>query len=116
MLPALQKLKRDGQVRYRARQLVKLVPAINLPEYRPLILNFARLSILCDRAYDHLRNTSLLNADGELKSSLSVYRQLTSELRASARELGLSPTVAASLARPVKVLDLDSMRDAEDVE
>jgi len=110
----IHKIRRDEAVLRFARKVVAMVPAVDKPEYRPLIYNYARIAILCEQAYSYLHEGSLINSEGELRASLNTYRQLTAELRAAARELGLSPTSAALLAKPVQFLDLDSMRDHED--
>lgn len=110
------KIKRDEGVRRLARKLVQLVPAIDAVEYRPLVLNYARLAILAEKAYAHLKEAGLIDDKGELRNSINIYRKLAGQLQSAARELGLTPTTAASLAKPVKVLDLESMRDAEDAE
>jgi phage terminase small subunit len=106
--------KRDLAVYRLTRKLVTLVPALEDAQFRPLVTNYCRLAVLCERAYDRIREASLLDDNGELRSSLDTYRRMTGELRAMGRELGLSPTVAASMARPVRVLDLEAMRDEAD--
>jgi phage terminase small subunit len=96
---------------------MKLVPALNEVQYRPLVLNYARVAILCERAYLHLKEGTLIDQSGELRASLDRYRNLVKELRNCARELGLSPSTATLLAKPVQFLDLESMRaDAEEPE
>jgi phage terminase small subunit len=110
----VRKVTRDDAVRRLARKLVQLVPAIDAPEYRPLILNYARLAILSEKAYAHLKEAGLIDDKGELRNSINTYRQLAGALQSAARELGLTPTMAASLAKPVAFLDLESMRDNED--
>ena len=107
----VRKVTRDDAVRRLAHKLVQLVPAIDAPEYRPLILNYARLAILSEKAYAHLKEVGLIDDKGELRNSINTYRQLAGALQSAARELGLTPTMAASLAKPVKYLDLDSLRD-----
>ena len=114
--PGIARLKRDEAVRRMARRIVTLVPALDRPEWRPLILNYSRVAVLAERAYNHLREAGLLDDHGELKSSLETYRRLAGELRAQARELGLSPTVAVSLTQMKPMLDLEALRNAEVVD
>ncbi len=109
----VRRVTRDRAVNNLARKLVQLVPAIDAPEYRPLVKNYARLAILAEKAYAHLKEVGLIDDKGELRNSMNSYRQLAGALQSAARELGLTPTMAASLAKPVKFLDLDSMRDDE---
>jgi hypothetical protein len=113
----MRKIKRDEAVLRFAREVVAMVPAIDKPEYRPLVYNYARIAKLCEQAYSHLHEGGLVNDEGELRASLNTYRQLTAELRAAARELGLTPTSSILLATLVKpMLDLDCVRgdDGED--
>jgi hypothetical protein len=49
-----------------------------------------------------------------LRGSLDTFRRLAETQRGLARELGLSPTVAATMTKPVKVLDLESIRSANE--
>ena len=107
----VRRVTRDRAVNNLARKLVQMVPAIDAPEYRPLIKNYARLAILSEKAWAHLKEAGLIDDKGELRNSINTYRQLAGALQSAARELGLTPTMAASLAKPVKFLDLDSMRD-----
>jgi phage terminase small subunit len=110
----VRKVTRDDAVRRLARKLVRLVPAIDVPEYRPLVLSYARLAILNEKAHAHLKEAGLIDDKGELRNSINTYRQLAGQLQSAARELGLTPTMAASLAKPVKYLDLESLRENED--
>lgn len=100
-----------------SRRLVTLVPSLDQPEWRPLVLTYCRIAVLAQRAYDHLRQSGLLDEEGELKKSLETYRRLAGELRAQARELGLSPSVAASLMKqkPIDFVAAMNVENAEEV-
>jgi len=107
--------RRDKAAVHRAsRVLIKYEPALKARKYRPLVLNYARVALLCERAYARAMEQMAINPDGDLPSCLDGYRRMAAELRAMARELGLSPTVASLLTKPAPILDLDDMRRAND--
>lgn len=107
---------RDERVRRICRQIVRRVPALDKVEYRPLVSNYARVLLLTERAYGYLKDASIVDDKGELRHSLDTYRNMVKELRNCARELGLSPSTATLLAKPVEFLDLESMRTADEAE
>lgn len=99
-----------------ARELVNHVPALDAPQYRPLVLNFARLTVLIEHTFGVLDEGPLLSeVTGEVRQSVNTYRQLLGELRALASTLGISPTTAILLAKQARpMLDLDEVRDVEE--
>ena len=104
--------QRDQQVRRSIRRLRGLASHLEDPRYLPVLRSFCELSLLIERAYAELRDKPLTSADtGELRNSIDTLRRMMDTQRGISRELGLSPTVAASLAKPVKFLDLDQVRD-----
>jgi hypothetical protein len=109
--PAIRRKKRDDQIQRLVRQIRKVAGHTDSPAYAPLLRRFAELCILAERAYQHLRDAELLNPEGELRSSLTTYRQICETSRTLARELGLSPTVAASFTTRAKILDLEALRN-----
>ena len=56
----IRKIKTDEAVLRFARKVVSMVPAVDKPEYRPLIYNYARIAILCEQAYSCLHEGGLL--------------------------------------------------------
>ncbi len=63
------------------------------PKYRPALQTAARLTLLVDRAYETLKSrASLLDDDGELVSSLDVFRRLADSQLAALKAVGLMPT------------------------
>ena len=115
MSALIRKIKRDEAVLALARKVVAMVPAIDKPEYRPMIYAYASLAILCEQAYAHLHEVGVANDEGELRSSLTTYGQLTVRLQKLADALGLTPTSTILLATPVRpMLDLACMRNDDD--
>ncbi|HUY28569.1 MAG TPA: hypothetical protein VMV27_14250 [Candidatus Binataceae bacterium] len=61
--------------------------------YRPALQATARLSILLDTAYEHLKaRESLLDENDELSSLLDTYRRLSDSFLAALKSLGLTKT------------------------
>ncbi len=107
--------KRDQAIRAAVRKLRARCPHLDKPEYIPLIRSYARLSVLIERAYAVLRDGNIVDDKGELRQSLDTLRRMMTTQAALAEKLGLSPHVAASMAKPVTpFLDLDSVRSATD--
>jgi hypothetical protein len=110
------RIKRDGQVRRLVGQMRRLAPYVDDPRFAPLLRTFAEVTLLIERSYAKLRDVDVTEDSGGLRGSLDTFRRLAETQRGLARELGLSPTVAATMAKPVRVLDLEAMRDAEPVD
>ncbi len=107
--------KRDQATRATVRRLRALCPHLDKPEYTPLIRSYARLSVLIERGYEVLRDGRIVDAKGELRQSLDLLRRMMSTQAALAEKLGLSPHVAALMAKPVTpILDLDCIRRVTD--
>ena len=101
------RIKRDGQVRRLVGQMRRLAPYVDDPRFAPLLRTFAEVTLLIERSYAKLRDVDVTADSGELRGSLDTFRRLAETQRGLARELGLSPTVAATMAKPVRVLDLE---------
>jgi hypothetical protein len=94
-----------------ARELVKMVPALDKPEYKPLTYNYCRLTILIESVFGSFDEGDLVDSGGLAKAALTTFRQLVGELRALAKELGISPTTSILLAKQVKpMLDIEAIR------
>lgn len=110
-LPTLLKARRDGRTRYHLRRLREAAPHLDDERYAPLCKTFIRITYLLERCYDRISREDLISADTlELRSSLDTIRKLAGEQRAAARELGLSPSTAASMIRSAQTLDLGALR------
>jgi len=84
--------KRDQKIRRAVRRLATIGNLTDL-RYRPALQATARLSILLDTAYEHLKaRESLLDENDELSSSLDTYRRLSDSFLAALKSLGLTPT------------------------
>ncbi|HEV3112588.1 MAG TPA: hypothetical protein VGY99_19040, partial [Candidatus Binataceae bacterium] len=108
------RIKRDGQVRRLVGQMRRLAPYVDDPRFAPLLRTFAEVTLLIERSYAKLKDVDVTADSGELRGSLDTFRRLAETQRGLARELGLSPTVAATMTKPVKVLDLESIRSANE--
>ncbi len=110
--------KRDEQVRRYVRCVRDLVPHLENPVYAPMLQSFARISLLLERGYSHLREGSLLNKDGELRPGIDTIRRLAETQSRLARELGLTPATLRSLAREKPGFDIaaEATRADDDAE
>lgn len=107
--------RRDQQIRRAVSRLRTFVPALDRPEYLPLLRSYARITLLIERSYELLRDGSLVDENGELRASLDTIRRLMSTQAALGRELGLSPSAARSVIRQPKDLAA-AFAEAEDGE
>lgn len=109
---SLVRRQRDQQVRRAIRSLRRLAGHLEDQRYLPLLRSYCEVSLLIERAYAELRDKPLINPETqEIRSSVDTLRRLVDTQRAAARDLGLAPSVASAMAKPVRVLDLDQVRD-----
>lgn len=84
--------KRDQQIQRLVTRYADLAH-LDDPRYRPALGSLARVSLLLERSYEHLKNRdSLLGENGELCSSIDTVRRLASTHADLLRQLGLMPT------------------------
>lgn len=108
--------RRDGRVRRACRQIIVVAAGqLDDPKYRPLVQSFARISILAVDAFELLREKGLLNAEGELRSSVDTFQRLVGMQLKLATALGLSPAALTKFKKE-KPLDLASAMSAEVVD
>jgi hypothetical protein len=100
--------KRDHRVRLFRRRLIRAAPNIDDQKFGPVILSFCRISILSMDSYEFLRKRGLVNADGELRASVDVYRKLVDTQLRMAERLGLTPAALRTLGNSKDQLDLPS--------
>jgi hypothetical protein len=80
------------QVRNRAKRLTDTT-GLDDPRFRPLLGSLARISILVEQSFESLKQRkSLLDAKGELCSSIDTVRRLLDSQVAMLRLCGLTPT------------------------
>ena len=90
---------------------MRLVPALDKPEYRPLVFNYAKLAVLAEAIFAVLGEKFISDETGEVRASATIYRQIVGEMRVLAHELALSPTTTLQLAKVAKpILDLEAVR------
>ncbi len=108
----------DLRVRKVCRRLIRIAPELDDERFRPLILSFARTSLLVHDAYMHLEDIGLLNADNELRASITTLQGLMRTQLSLALALGLSPGALRALRKekPADLADALAYRDAEDAE
>jgi hypothetical protein len=112
---AIARRKRDQRLRRSRRELLKVAPMLDDPKYAPLINSFCRVSLLAADGYELLRSGGLLDANGELRSSVATVNQLIGQQLKLARELGLSPSAVSKLKKDK--LDLPAaFAEVEDAE
>jgi hypothetical protein len=83
--------RKDKQVAGVAQNFARLTGLEDV-KYRPALLSLARVSLLCERSYQVLKDrNSLLDADGELCKSIDVFRRLAETQSVLLKSLGLMP-------------------------
>ncbi len=88
---ATKRKPRDEQVRRRVVYFAGVSGLTDL-KFRPALQALARLSMLTERSYEHLKGReSLLGADGELCRSLDTFRRLVDSQSTLLLRLGLMP-------------------------
>jgi len=103
--------RRDELIRASIRRLRRLDSRLDDARYLPLLRSYCEISLLIEMGYAAIRDGPILSPEtNELRSSLDLLRRMMDTQRSLGRELGLSPSLAAALAKPV--LDLDQVRDA----
>ncbi len=84
--------KKDTQVRRLVRRFEGLA-RLDDPRFRPALQSLARLTLLLERSYEHLKGReSLLNEKGELCTSVDVIRRLCESQASLLKMMGLTPT------------------------
>jgi hypothetical protein len=102
---AQKKRKGDLQDRQVARKLVGLVPHLDRPEFRPVILSFARVSNLATDVYKFLRKDGLVDPEtSDIRNSVGTLTKLLQTQLKFAGALGLLPT-SPSMRAPKRVGD-----------
>ena len=86
------RVKRDQQVRRAVRRLATTAPHLDDPKYRPALVSLARTTLLVDRMYQALGKDSLLDEQGEFRSSIDVLRRMIGTQADLLKSLGLMPT------------------------
>jgi len=108
----------DLRVRKVCRRLIRIAPELDDERFRPLILSFARISLLVHDSYMHLLTVGLLNADNELRSSVGTFQGLLRTQLSLAQALGLSPGALRALRHehPADLASALAFSEAEDAE
>jgi len=101
----LAKRKCDEQVRRAVRKARRFAPHLENPVFLTMLQSFCRISLLLERGYASLRDGSLLDDEGELRSSVDAVRRLAETQVRLAKELGLTPSTLRALAKD-KTFDL----------
>jgi hypothetical protein len=103
----VRKIKKDERTRRTARQIVRLAPHLDDAKFRPLVLNFARISLISGDAAAFLRERSIVGDDGELRRSVDTFARLVNVQLKLAEKLGLTPATFVSFTK-TKPVDLAS--------
>jgi phage terminase small subunit len=88
---------RDRQIWRIVRGLQLANPHLDDRSFLAVLRSYARLSLLIERGYTHLKERGIVNARGELRDSVDTVRRLMLTQAALARELGLTPAARAGL-------------------
>ena len=96
------------------RQLLRVSPGLDDPKFAPVVTSYVKVTLLASNAYEFLRSNDIAGANGELRASLTTFRQLVETQFKLATALGLTPASAAPLADRRPILDLASIRNVTD--
>jgi hypothetical protein len=89
--------KRDQQVR-RVVQRFAILADLRELRYRPALASLAKVTLLAERCYEHLRDRkSLLNEKGELAPSIDTFRRLIDSQAGMLDMIGLTPRAAREM-------------------
>ena len=89
--------KRDQQVRRVVQRFAQLADLRDL-KYRPALASLAKVTLLAERCYEHLRDRkSLLTEKGELCPSIDTFRRLIDSQSALLDQMGLTPRAAREM-------------------
>lgn len=105
---AIVRARRDQRLRRLTRALLGLPGTRHLdrPQFAPLVRSYCILTLKIADANDAMRDRSILNEHGELRSSLDFLQRLISSQMKLARELCLTPATARSMGREQQRRDL----------
>ena len=85
------KLQRDAQLRRIVQRYAELADLKDL-KFRPALQTLAKLSLLLERSYMHLKQRkTLIDEDNELTKSIDVLRRLADSQFAMLKAIGLLP-------------------------
>ena len=102
---ALKRRQRDQRLRRVVRQILEIAPYLDDAKFAPLIRSYGLITLKVLDASEALREGSILNADGELRSSLTTLNQMLSTQLKIATALGLTPTSVKLIGKD-KTIDL----------
>lgn len=97
--------KQNTPLRKMVAQLRRLDPRLGDPRYAFIVKSFARMVLLNDRAFETVRDMSLLDAEGELRRSVDTVRRLAETESRLAEKLGLTP----SSEKPLPAIDIEAV-------
>ena len=80
-----------------ARNVIRVAPHLDDPRFRPVLLSFARLTLLLERSYAALGDTDSLISDktGEIRMSVDTVARLIGQQGKLAAMLGFTPSTLA---------------------
>ena len=90
---------RCEKVRRKQRRVFNALPWLQEPD-RPAVRAWAELEVLCELAYEKLRDPSygLLNAEGEPRALADLYQRLRRAQLQFSRELGMTARARAEIS------------------
>lgn len=87
----------NARVNALARRIMRKVPRLDRPEFRPLIDSFASVTVLSSRILFELsQRKNLINQDGNAPAAIDTFRRLVATKRNLADDPGLSPSIVRS--------------------
>jgi hypothetical protein len=107
--------QKDQRLRRIVRRARTLAPHLDNPAFGPVLQSFGRVSLLLADSYETLRGAELLNADGELRSSIDTIRKLADTQLKLAEKLGLTPLTLRALGREKSVDLVAAFAEADSI-
>jgi hypothetical protein len=117
-LKTLRQARRDEKVRAWARGLLREMPALDQPRLRPLIYNYARITLLAERVYAALAKRPAVDRAGNVPQAADVFQRLTITQMRLASALGLTPAARSARMRgldlPAEFARIMGAEDSDD--
>jgi hypothetical protein len=106
--------KRDEQIRRLSRKMRQLAPHLDDPRYGPALRAFSMSYLLLERAYRRVKQIpdEAIVRDGAVVPAIETVTRMAGKVMGQAASLGLTPSSAASIAKPVDTLVTEALERA----
>lgn len=97
--PGCRAKSRDQRLRRLKSALLRAAPHLGDEKFAPIVVSFARITLLAGDSGEFLRQHGLVGENGELRSSVDTVNRLVGTQLKLAAALGLTPTTLRSIAK-----------------